>query len=408
MALPDTNKFREYAYRVGFQPEYISRPAISYAQDNFGRGVFGGTTIILGDLLGNNRLAFAGQMNGRLSEAWLYAGYTNLARRVQFTTGVSQQPIWFLQGLNYGPYPGVPGAVIESTQLARYVVRQAFGIGIYPLNRFTRLEFGAQMNNVERSIAWIRRGIELNTGQSTQFVFDSITNRSALNYFAPYGAYVSDNTLFGYTGPISGRRYRFQVEPTLGNLQWVDYQADYRRYFPILFNFLTFAARVQSSIAVGRNEEDFPKYIGRPEFVRGYDREQINGGQCGVGIGGAGDQPSICSANELIGSRVAFANAELRFPLVRRFDLGLLPISLPPVDGLFFYDAGVAWNGGQSVYWSAPDNYDVSRQRRVIRSYGFGIRLNLFGFALVRWDYAKPLDRPGQKAYWQWTLGPSF
>jgi hypothetical protein len=37
-----------------------------------------------------------------------------------------------------------------------------------------------------------------------------------------------------------------------------------------------------------------------------------------------------------------------------------------------------------------------------------GLLMNLFGFALVRWDYAIPLDRPNRKGYWIWTLGPSF
>ena len=87
---------------------------------------------------------------------------------------------------------------------------------------------------------------------------------------------------------------------------------------------------------------------------------------------------------------------------------GLLPISLPPVDGLFFYDAGLAWSNGQSVSFRRPDGYDQDRQRFVLRSYGAGIRLNLFGFALVRWDYAIPLDRPSKKGYWMWTLGQSF
>ena len=55
-----------------------------------------------------------------------------------------------------------------------------------------------------------------------------------------------------------------------------------------------------------------------------------------------------------------------------------------------------------------PAGYDEDTQRYVLRSYGAGIRLNLFGFALVRWDYAIPLDRPGRKGYWMWTLGQSF
>jgi outer membrane protein assembly factor BamA len=152
------------------------------------------------------------------------------------------------------------------------------------------------------------------------------------------------------------------------------------------------------------------KYIGRPEFVRGYDREEY-GRSCTVipGTPQTPSQQSGCSAIQLLGSRVAFANAELRFPLVRRFDLGLLPVSLPPVDGLFFYDVGLAWSGGQKVVRHYADVSDVTTTRAPVRSYGAGIRLNLFGFALLRWDYAIALDRPGgKKGYWTWTLGPSF
>jgi Tol biopolymer transport system component len=407
IALPDTTTFRQYGYKIGFQPEYISRPSIGYAQDNFGRGVFGGTTIVLSDLLGDHRLAFAGQVNGRLSEAFLLAAYTSMGNRAQYTVGGLQQPIWYL---TYDDYKPRDDRLYDQVQaVTRFITRQAFGIGAYPLNRFTRLEFGASLSSVDRSTAWYSRQIDPVARVANNFFVDSIVDRTGITYGAPYLAYVSDNTLFGYTGPISGRRYRFQVEPTLGSYRWIEYQADYRRYFPILFNFLTLAGRAQTSYSIGRDETVLQKYIGRAEFVRGYDREEY-GISCTV-IPGTPSSPSQqqgCSAIQLLGSRVAFANAELRFPLVRRFDLGLLPISLPPVDGLVFYDIGVAWSSGQKVAWRSNSD-DVSRTRTPLRSYGAGIRLNLFGFALLRWDYAIALDRPdGKKGYWTWTLGPSF
>ena len=408
IALPDTTTFKSYGYRIGFQPEYISRPSIGYAQDNFGRGVFGGTTIILSDLLGDHRLAFAGQVNGRLSEAYLLAAYTSMGGRAQYTVGALQQPIWYLTGDAYEQVPS--GEYLQHQAITRFITRQAFGIGAYPLNRFTRIEFGGSLNSVDRSTGWYTRLIDPAQGLASAFRIDSVTNRSGITYGAPYLAYVSDNTLFGYTGPIAGRRYRFQIEPTVGSYQWIEYQADYRRYVPILFNFLTLAARGQTSISVGRDEMVLQKYIGRPEFVRGYDREEY-GFSCTT-IPGAPQTPNErqnCSAVQLLGSRVAFANAELRFPLVRRFDLGLLPISLPPVDGLVFYDMGLAWSGGQKVVWNGSAQRDVTKERSPVRSYGAGIRLNLFGFALIRWDYAIALDRPGgKKGYWTWTLGPSF
>jgi outer membrane protein assembly factor BamA len=100
------------------------------------------------------------------------------------------------------------------------------------------------------------------------------------------------------------------------------------------------------------------------------------------------------------------ANAELRFPLIRRFDLGLLPISLPPLDGLVFYDAGLAWNPGQTVALSRTAAQ--TNTRVPLTSYGFGLRLNAFGFAIIRWDYAIPLDQPNRKGFWAWSIGPSF
>ncbi|HJU66266.1 MAG TPA: hypothetical protein VJ596_11340, partial [Gemmatimonadaceae bacterium] len=87
LALPDTTRFKEYNYKTRFSPEYVARPTIGYTRDNFGRGVFGGTAIVLADLLGNSRLAFAGEVNGRVSEARVLAAYTNLSRRVQYTAG---------------------------------------------------------------------------------------------------------------------------------------------------------------------------------------------------------------------------------------------------------------------------------------------------------------------------------
>ena len=407
LALPDTSGFKFYRYRVGFQPEYVARPSIGYAQDNFGRGVFGGTTIVLSDLLGNHQLAFSGEVNGRVSEARLFGAYTNLSRRWQWMGGFAQEPLYFLSGddirevVENGNLVGYE----QEQELTRYIVRQVFGVSMYPLNRFTRFEFGARFNNIDRTTLTFARGITLD-GFATPFRIADQRNAAGLNYASVNVAYVSDNTLFGYTGPIFGRRYRLQIEPTLGSYQWVEYLADYRRYDPILFNFLTVATRFTTSLQVGRNEDRFPKYIGRSEFIRGYDRENYLSGGCTSGVL---INVSDCSAVRLLGSRVALANAELRFPLIRRFELGLLPIALPPLDGLVFYDVGLAWSRGQSVSLRRPaDEEETLDTRYPLSSYGLGLRLNLFGFAILRWDYAIPLDRKGRDGFWTWSLGPSF
>jgi len=400
LALPDPAGFTSAPYEGKLRPEYVSRPAVGFAQDNFGRGVFGGSAIVLSDMVGNKRLTLAGGINGRVSEAQLFAEYTSLAGRQQYTAGIAQQPIFFFAG---GTQTGSGGQFLQSQQIARFIVRNAFAAGIHPLNRFTRFEYGATLNNIDRSVMHISQGVDFNAGFSTGFYLDSIVNQSSLNYASPYVAYVKDNALMGMTGGIYGQRYRFGIEQIVGNVAWTNYTADYRRYDAILFNFLTLASRFSANVSVGRDESQFPKYIGRPDFIRGYDRELI-AGDCGA----SAIDPSACGASQLLGSRVAFANIELRFPLVRRFDLGLLPIALPPVDGLFFYDAGMAWSAGQSVSLTRPDNYDFNLQRFPLRSYGFGIRLNLFNIALLRWDYSIPRDGSLNRGYWFWTLGQSF
>jgi hypothetical protein len=399
-ALPDTTRFKDYPYKVGYLPEYIGQPQIGYAQDNFGRGVYGGTTLILSDMLSNHRLAFAGGLNGRLADAQVFAAYTNLASRFQYIAGALQEPYYFYSG---DRLVGDGEPFLQQQQLiTRYVMRQAFGIGQYPLNRFTRFEFGLSYNNVDRSTIYILRDIDVENNRASPFYMGPTVNEPGLNFVQPNAAYVSDNTLFGYTGPIMGRRYRFQITPTLGSFQWMEYLADYRRYDPIIFNFITIATRFTSRMAIGRDEMEMQSYIGRPELLRGYNRESYSQ-SCAFGS----SDPDDCGAARLIGSRVAIANAEVRFPLIRQFYFAIIPFPLPPIDGLAFYDAGIAWSGGQDVELKRPTSGDVSNVRYPLRSYGFGVRVNLFNFALARWDYSIPLDIT-RKGFWTFSLGPSF
>ena len=400
LALPDPASFRRAKYKGALRPEYVMRPSVGYAQDNFGRGVYGGTAIILADMVGNERLALMGGINGRISEAQVYAEYTNLGGRFQYQGGVAQQPYFFYAG---GYETGGGSQVVQTQILARFIARSGFLNGIYPLNRFARFEYGASFNNIDRALMYISQGVDYSQGFATGFYLDSIVGIGSLNYTAPFVAYVKDNALFGATGGIYGQRYRFGIERNMGGVAWTTYSMDYRRYDAILFNFLTLASRLTANVSAGPDELEFPKYIGRPDFIRGYDREYY-AGDCQT----TSTDPSACGASQLLGSRVAFANVELRFPLVRRFDLGLLPVSLPPVDGLVFYDWGMAWSKDQTVYGSRPANYDLAVQRYPLRSYGFGIRLNLFNIALIRWDYAVPLDGSLKRGYWFWTLGQSF
>lgn len=402
LALPSEGSLKDEPYHPTLRPEYISRPSVGYAQDNYGKGVYGGTAIVLGDLIGNRQLVLAGSINGRLEEAQLFTQFSNFSNRLNYNLGFSQQPIFYFGG---GTAENVgPGQQIQSQQLNRLIVRQASYAGLYPLNRFNRFELGASFINVDRSAVFISRAVDFNTGFASSFYVDSIRGQGSLNYGVPSVAYVSDNAFFNSTGPFFGHRYRLQASPYIGKKGFVNYLADLRRYDAVIFSILTFATRFYADLSVGPGEQVMQKYIGYPDYIHGYDRENLTSSQCAPGA----SSNCLAAATQLLGTRVMVGNAELRFPLIRRFDLGFLPIALPPIDGHIFYDAGVAWRDGQQLSLTRPANYDFDKQRYPLRSYGYGVRMNLFNIAILRWDYSVPRDSFSQKGYWWFSLGPSF
>jgi dipeptidyl aminopeptidase/acylaminoacyl peptidase len=408
LALPNESSFKDEPYHATLRAEQVLRPQIAYSQTNFGGGVFGGTGVLLADMLGNRQLLLYGSVNGRIEEAQVAVQYASFANRLNWRAGFEQFPYFLFTSA--GTSQVGAGQYIQSQSLVRVIQRDVSFASMWPINRFNRFEMGASFVNYDQAAEYISRGIAIDPvsggGYATPFYVDSIRGAGSLNYLSPFVAYVSDNALFGSTAPIYGHRYRLMVEPNIGKQGMMIYQADLRRYDALLFSFLTLATRVYGNLRMGPGETIFPpQYLGIPQYIRGYDREYYNSSS---GCAPTAASTCIDPLTQLIGSRVLLGNAEIRFPLVRRFQLGVLPIALPPIDGLFFYDAGMAWSEGQSVTLTRPNNYDPNTQRYPLRSFGYGVRMNLFGFAILRWDYAIPRDSFDKKGYWWFSLGPSF
>jgi len=406
--LPDTTRFRDYEYRPRLRADHIITTDVGYTPNYYGtHGFSGGTMLVFNDLIGNHQLAVAGQVNGRLQDGSIFAGYANFSRRFQFSTGGFIQPQMFPTGVTFSEQPGGRGHV--RYDIVRFVQRNAFLVGMYPFNRFSRFEAGVQYNNIGRSLVQFDFEV-LPGGFATGGSFQTVKKLPTLSFASPNLALVTDNALFGYTGPLAGRRARLDVTSTIGSVRKMDYLLDARNYLPIRLGTLTFATRLYASVAVGRDENLFPKYIGRPDFVRGYDRASLFSGGvvCNSVLGTevAGQPGNACSQVEMVGSRVAVANAEMRFPIIRRFELGAF--GLPPIDGVLFYDAGVAWSAGQQVSLRKPAGYDPELQRYAFTSWGGGVRVNLFNMAILRWDYAIPMATETRKPNWTFSLGPSF
>lgn len=408
LALPDPATFRETTYRGRFQAEYIAQPQVGVGSTSgFGQALYGGTSAVFADLLGNRQLIVAGGINGRVQDAQVYVGYTNLGRRLQYTAGISQLPLYLIGASSATANPD--GSQVLTDEIVRLSQRDAFWRALYPLDRYRRFELGARVTNVGQTAIPYTTTVDV-TGTIVGQGRGRDRGLGTATMLAPSLAFVRDDAIFGYTSPLAGTRLRASVEPQLGTWRWVDMLVDYRRYDPILFNILTLATRVSGAFTVGRDEGRVPKYIGRPDFIRGYNRAPISQ-VCGTPQA----TERQCAGQQLLGSRVAFANVELRFPVVRRLELGALPIALPPIDGLLFHDVGIAWTGQsrdglptQGVSLRRPEGYDPTRQRYPLRSVGYGIRLNLYGFLILRWDRAWPLDGPDRRSFGTFFVGPSF
>ncbi|MEO6865597.1 MAG: DPP IV N-terminal domain-containing protein [Gemmatimonadaceae bacterium] len=401
--MPDTLTFKDYPYKVSFQPDYISGGTIGVSTGGgYGTQYGAGTTLVFSDLTGDHQLALGGGVSGRIQDASLLLAYGDLSHRWQWISGISQDVSY----LNTG-YQQSPDGTQLQYQYLRYVFRTASITTAYPLNRFQRFELGLGANSIGRGI--VNQTYDLQYGNVTQSNGQSL---GTLNFLSPTAAYVTDNSLFGVTGPVSGRRMRFAVSPAVGSLKFMNYTVDYRRYDPIVFNALTFATRLFFDGSYGRDANQLPIYVGSPSFVRGYDQSSFYGGySCQSFLGTGNVYANGCSAPQLIGTRAVVFNEELRFPIIRRFDLGKLPIGIPPVDGAIFYDAGLAWRAGQTPHLSKPDNYDPTKDldRYFLRSYGATFRVNVFNLAVLSWSVAKPLDRPGYNRFnWTFALGVGY
>jgi len=415
LALPETTSFAIHPYRTRFSTDFIAQPTIGYQRDNFGRGIFGGTSITLSDMLGNRTLQFGGALNGRLSEAQFLAAYFDQSRRMNWLVAATQTPSYFYIPSTVGlvTQPGVPvGSVFFTTRIRRLVVRDAFVSTSYPFNRFDRVEVGLHVVGISDAILEQQLYFDA-TGRSLGVNNVQTVLHPSIGYVSPTLALTHDNTLWGFVGPFAGSRYRLQVSPAIGGWKFTGALADMRRY--LFARPFTLALRAMFYGRFGRDAGQFPVLLGSTDFIRGYTAGSLIRHECFQRIvdiapligGSAGLNTGCADLDQLIGSRIGVFNAELRFPLTRTLTLSFLPISLPPIEGAIFYDVGLAWQNGSKIVGSRSDSQDPQIYRTPLQSFGGSIRVNVIGIPL-RFDYTKPLNRTFDNPYWTISLGPTF
>ncbi len=298
--------------------------------------------------MGNRRLGVVAQAQGELQDIGGQLFYQNLGSRLNWSLVAGRSP--YRSGRR-----GVEDVVVDGNQalllreqVFRTFVSQVGGGVAYPFSRARRIEanasfthygFGAEENRFLCNV----------TGQSCQQVGESDLEglaRNPLNLFQTSAAYVGDWSNFAFTGPVSGGRCRFAVEPTFGDLQFTSALADYRRY--IFLRPLTVAVRGLHYGRYGPDSENreflTPLFLGSEDMVRGYGVSSFRSTECSGMNGGTG----CPEFDRLIGSRIGVGSVELRFPLFGSEDFGLVSFPYLPITIGAFFDVGVAWTADES------------------------------------------------------------
>ncbi|MBI5267373.1 MAG: BamA/TamA family outer membrane protein, partial [candidate division Zixibacteria bacterium] len=229
-----------------------------------------------------------------------------------------------------------------------------------------------------------------------------------------YGAlsYVFDNVLWGYTGPINGRRYKLTLDAGLNlfdrnDISFRSVDLDYRRYWDIAKTG-SFAIRMAGGASFGRTPKTYfvggvSNWIGSRNLEQPvYEVENLYFADVITPLRG---QPLYGVA----GDRYAVINAELRFPLVQVLALRFpLPLVFQNIRGALFTDMGAAWSGSRFKGGSSSGGKDHLQDIRT--GFGVGMRMNLAGLALLRYDIAwsTDFDKVSDRPTHYFSLGADF
>jgi len=291
-----------------------------------GGDVFGGTAVSFSDVLGDQQFSmFAASISQYRT---LSFAYTNLERRLNYALqGFSQTQFFYgqLSGVFYDP--AYAGFIDRDLATATTTVRGGTAYGIYPFNRYRRVEFSGGFIDYEQSFNDpTLQELSLDYQQET---FGQPLLQSG--YYVPLGvSYVQETTVFREFGPLSGNtmRLRYEVAPKVGNSldrQTAEIDA---RFYQRLGGSGLLAIRARGFQSWG-SAPDF-LYFGGNSEMRGYEYL------------------------EFVGAKSAFLNAELRFPLIEAM---LTPLGvLGGIRGVLFANMGGGHFDGQPFKWMSNSN----------------------------------------------------
>jgi Tol biopolymer transport system component len=360
------------------------RPPVNVGVTSSG-DVFGGSAVTFSDVLGDKQFnLYAASISQYRT---LSFSYLNLARRFNYAFQAYSQTQFFYGSLGGVFYdPRFSHLFLDrDLALATRTVRGGSVFGIWPLNRYRRLElFGGVLQYDEE---FNDPSLQEHSEGFQQEQFGRQLFRSGL--YVPVGInFVQETTVFREFGPLAGNTMRlsYEISPAVGDTlgrQTADVDA---RYYMRLGGTGLLALRARGFKSWG-DAPDF-MYFGGNSEMRGYEYL------------------------EFIGSESAFLNAELRFPFIEAMltPLGVLGgvrgVLFANMGGGHFDDQPFKWisnkaevytpvvrfdpaPGGQGLLpvFGPPTRVDGLRLVDARASYGIGLETFALGFP-VHFDWA--------------------
>ena len=359
-------------YRVRLAPDYAGGGF--YANSSF--GFIGSTQFLFSDFLGNHNVYVATDIfSSSLEETNALVVYQYLPHRWDFGGGMFHFKNYYSSRVTtLGDALGAP----------RLFSERSFGLigqSSYAFDRFHRTE-----------LALTQMFSEI---QFFDPVFGTPQERQYQSVTSPSVSFVGDNALFGYYGPVSGRRYNFTYSPSFpvfqNGLRYNTITADVRRYFDLTHGY-TFAVRGLAGYSAGPNQRTF--LVGGFSTLRGFEDFTLEG------------------------TRIAIANVELRFPFIQQLGLvGPIPLGVFNLRGAAFADFGGVWNEGDKLHWSVISGHrrdypypgaPGAPWRGAGFGFGGGVR-SAMSFFILKLDVAwnTNFDRTS-KPRWYFSIGPEF
>lgn len=312
-------------------------------------GTGGGAAVALSDVLGNEQYYFLLYNNAQTSDEFLES--FNLAvTRVSLSQRTNYATgIFHFSGRRY-----------DLTDPDLFFYERSFGgyfVLSYPLSKFRRIETGMSLTNSDKEVIY---GYQ---PRKALLVSNSIS-------------FVHDNSLWGPTGPLDGSRFiatlAYTTDIQYSNVSYYTLIGDYR-YYVRLSQRSAFASRFEALYNDGKEARRF--FMGGSWDLRGFPRWSLRG------------------------KKIWLTSQELRFPFIDqvgvRFPFG--GVGLGAFRGALFFDAGNAWD-------------DVYTQ--TLASVGGGLRLNIAGVLVLRYDVGKTITNSFSKIqdglFYQFFFGWDF